>query len=177
MSNLVKPSDGAPEPLLQTLLESALAQLRPILYALSDEAYPGLRSRHYRLLSFIPDSGVRVSAIADRSGLTKQALAQALALVRERGCVEVVPDPGDRRARLVVLTDRGRAALLAVRERTSQIEQQWAERIGTGRYAVARAVLTEIAEAGPAPSGSTAGASSGDASNPEPLTPKSRRNS
>jgi DNA-binding MarR family transcriptional regulator len=148
LSNVVNLSpgpSGSPEALLQTLLESALAQLRPALYGLSDELYPGFRARHYRLLSFIPQAGVRVSDIADSSGLSKQALAQALALVRIQGCVDVIDDPGDRRARLVVLTDRGREALQAVRERTTQTEKQWAARVGAERYAIARAVLAEIA--------------------------------
>lgn len=148
MSNIVKPpvaAPEAPESLLQTLLESALTQLRPALYGLSDERYPGFRARHYRLLSFIPQAGVRVSDIVDSSGLSKQALAQALALVRDGGCVDVIDDPIDRRARLVVLTDRGRAALRDVREATTQVEREWIARIGAERYTIARSVLAEIA--------------------------------
>ena len=144
MSNSVNTGDTE-EPLLHSVLEAAMARLREVLYEVSRDGFPGLRARHYRLLSFIPDGGVRVSDISDVSGLTKQALAQTLALVRDQGCVDVVDDPADRRARLVVLTDRGREALAAVRVRTAALELQWAQQVGARRYAVARSVLSEIA--------------------------------
>jgi DNA-binding MarR family transcriptional regulator len=59
--------------------------------------------------------------------------------------VEVVPDPHDRRARIVRLTDRGRSVNAAVRGRLAEVEQEWADRVGPERWAGARAVLTELA--------------------------------
>jgi DNA-binding MarR family transcriptional regulator len=132
------------EPLIMTLLEHAMHRLRAELYALSDERFPGLRSRHYRLLSFVPPQGERLSRMTADSGLTKQALAQALAPLQDGGYVEVVPDPHDRRARLVRLTDRGREATAAVGERFAAIEREWAGRVGVERYAAARGVLADL---------------------------------
>jgi DNA-binding MarR family transcriptional regulator len=137
-------------PLITTLLETAMKRIRDDLYALSDARFPGLRMRHYRLLSFVPPEGERLSRMTVDSGLTKQALAQALAPLEDGGYVEVVPDPSDRRARLVRLTDRGRAVNEAVRSSLSGVEGEWARRVGEERYAVARAVLTDLA---PGPAG------------------------
>ncbi|NEM07580.1 MarR family winged helix-turn-helix transcriptional regulator [Geodermatophilus normandii] len=135
------------------LLEQAMTWIRDDLYALSDARFPGLRMRHYRLLAMLPHDGERLSRLAAHSGLTKQALAQALAPLEAGGYVEVLPDPSDGRARLVRLTDRGREAEEAVRGRLDAVERDWARRVGEDRYAVARAVLADLA---PGPAGSPA---------------------
>src|SRR4051812_49645850 len=76
-----------------------MPRLRGDLHDLSDSRFPGLRARHYRLLSRLPADGARSSRLAVASGLSKQALAQTLVPLQEGGYVEVVPDPLDRRAR------------------------------------------------------------------------------
>ena len=128
-------------------------RIRDDLYALSDASFPGLRMRHYRLLSFVPPEGERLSRMASDAGLTKQALAQALAPLEDGGYVEVAPDPSDGRARLVRLSDRGRLVNETVRRHLDEVERDWARRVGEERYAVARAVLADLA---PGPAGSPA---------------------
>jgi DNA-binding MarR family transcriptional regulator len=131
-------------PILPTLFEGALRELRTGLYQLSDTRYPGLRTRHYRLLGFIPDTGIRPARMVELSGLTKQALAQALAPLEDGGYVEVVPDPDDRRARVVRLSDRGREVIAALLEMQGGYERVWAEQVGAARWAEAREVLTQL---------------------------------
>jgi DNA-binding MarR family transcriptional regulator len=141
---LSDPVNGS-APLITTLLETAMSRIRGDLYALSDASFPGLRMRHYRLLSFVPPEGERLSRMTAHSGLTKQALAQALAPLQDGGYVEVVPDPSDGRARLVRLTDRGRLVDETVRRHLDDVERDWARRVGEERYVVARAVLADLA--------------------------------
>ena len=121
-----------------------MRQLRSGLYELSDARFPGLRARHYRLLSFVPDDGVRLARVVEESGLTKQALAQALAPLETGGYLDVTPDPADGRARIVRRTDRGREVLAAVREMQAGYERRWAQQVGAGRWASARDVLDEL---------------------------------
>ncbi len=137
--------------LVTALLEQAMTWIRDDLYTLSDARFPGLRMRHYRLLAMLPPDGERLTGLAADSGLTKQALAQALAPLEAGGYVEVLPDPSDGRARLVRLTDRGREADAAVRGRLADVERDWARRVGEERYAVARAVLADLAPGPGAP--------------------------
>jgi DNA-binding MarR family transcriptional regulator len=132
------------DPLVVALLERAMVRIRAELYALSDASFPGLRTRHYRMLAMLPPGGERLTRLAGVSGLTKQALAQALEPLQAGGYVEVVPDPSDGRARLVRLTDRGRQANDAVRSHLAAVEREWAGRVGEERYAVARAVLADL---------------------------------
>jgi DNA-binding MarR family transcriptional regulator len=141
---LTESVNGDPGPLIVVLLEHAVQRIRAELYALSDASYPGLRTRHYRLLSMVPPEGERLSRMATTSGLTKQALAQTLEPLQAGGYVEVVPDPADGRARLVRLTGRGRAVDDDARRRIAAVEREWAGRVGEERYAVTRAVLADL---------------------------------
>jgi DNA-binding MarR family transcriptional regulator len=135
------------ERLIREVLERTMVRLRDDLYDLSDRRFPGLRARHYRLLSRLPADGERSSRLAAASGLSKQALAQTLAPLHDGGYLEAVPDPLDRRARILRLTDRGREVNAAVRERLAAVEADWAAQVGTERYATARAVLGEVSAA------------------------------
>src|SRR5215207_6083628 len=115
------------------VLERTMARLREDLYDLSDNRFPGLRARHYRLLTRLPQDGARSSRLAAVSGLSKQALAQTLAPLQAGGYVEVVADPHDRRSRVLRLTDRGREVDAAVRARLASVEAEWADRVGQER--------------------------------------------
>lgn len=129
---------------LPTVFEGAMRQFRTGLYALSEARFPGLRTRHYRLLTFLPDDGVRLSRVAEVSGLTKQALGQALAPLETGGYVEVVPDPADRRARIVRRTERGHDVVDAVLGLQAEFDARWSARVGAERWAAAREVLAEL---------------------------------
>jgi DNA-binding MarR family transcriptional regulator len=135
---------NADEPLLPQLFENAMRQLRAGLYELSDNRYPGLRTRHYRLLSYVPDDGIRLARVVEASGLSKQALAQTLAPLEDGGYLRVTSDPTDGRARIVRRTDRGREVLSAVRVMQAEYERRWIEQVGAERWAGAKSVFEEL---------------------------------
>lgn len=63
-----------------------------------------------RLVPFLTREGIRPIELARRLDISKQAVAQALALLEEEGFITNKPDPTDGRGRLVCLTDAGEAA-------------------------------------------------------------------
>jgi DNA-binding MarR family transcriptional regulator len=130
--------------ILPALFERALHQLREGLHELSTTRFPGLRTRHYRLLSFIPDGGIRPARMVELSGLSKQALFQALAPLEAGHYVDVTPDPDDRRARVVRLSDRGHEVISALQETQARYEQTWAAEVGPERWATTREVLVRL---------------------------------
>jgi len=140
---LTKAVNGDPA-ILPTLFEMALGSLREGLHQLSATRFPGLRTRHYRLLSFVPETGIRPSRMVELSGLSKQALFQALAPLEAGAYVVVAPDPDDRRARVVRLSDRGREVIAALQQMQADYERAWASEVGPERWATTRDVLVEL---------------------------------
>ena len=64
---------------------------------------------------------VRQNVLAERMGLEAMTLSAYLDRLEERGLVQRVPDPSDRRAKLVRLTEQADGALRAIRRVTGEI--------------------------------------------------------
>lgn len=71
-----------------------------------------VRLAHTRLFPHIGLTPTRASDIAERAGISKQAVSKTLGELEALGVVERIPDPSDRRARLVRFTPAGVRALL-----------------------------------------------------------------
>ncbi|HZY67654.1 MAG TPA: MarR family transcriptional regulator, partial [Devosia sp.] len=63
------------------------------------------------ILKHLSLSGISQSLLAERMGLTKQSVQQSLDILEPLGLVKREPDPVDRRAKYVVLTEAGLLAL------------------------------------------------------------------
>ena len=79
--------------------------------------------------------------------MTKQSVGEIVDDLVERGYVERIPDPDDRRAKLICLTERGEAAQAVGFALFAKIEERWAERYGAERIAGLRELLEEIVAA------------------------------
>ena len=55
----------------------------------------------------IPASGIRLTELAARAGMTKQAMAELVAEIERRGYIRRTTDPADRRAKIIEFTDEG----------------------------------------------------------------------
>jgi DNA-binding MarR family transcriptional regulator len=104
----------------------------------------GLRPSHLRLLSLTPTDGMRVTDLAVRVGMTKQALGEFVTTLQTAGLVEVTVDQRDRRVRLVRPTPSGQEIQQVVESAIAGIERRWASQVGPERWATFREVLTEI---------------------------------
>jgi DNA-binding MarR family transcriptional regulator len=73
-----------------------------------------LSSEEFAVLSYLDANGPRTLSQASRDlGLPVTSLATTLAPLIESALIERTPHPRDRRARLLALTERGRADLMA----------------------------------------------------------------
>jgi DNA-binding MarR family transcriptional regulator len=61
------------------------------------------------LLPLFEDDGLQIVELGRRAGLSKQTMTTMMRLMEKRGLVKRQPDPGDRRAARIFLTDRSRA--------------------------------------------------------------------
>jgi DNA-binding MarR family transcriptional regulator len=112
-----------------------------------DAVAPGgtqLRPSHLRLLSLTPATGMRVTDLAARVGMTKQALGEFVTTLQGAGLVEVAVDERDRRVRLVCPTPAGRRLQQVIESAIAQIERGWRDEVGGDRWATFREVLAQI---------------------------------
>ena len=58
--------------------------------------------------------------------------------------VERVPDPADRRAKLVRVTPRGREVYAVAREFVAETEREWTRLLGENKMRTLRALLEEL---------------------------------
>ncbi len=118
-----------------------------LLQRLAERGHPAVRYSHGSVFQFLDDRGTRVSVLAERAQVTKQAMAQLVSHLEEHGYVERVPDPGDRRAKLVRTTARGRAVFAVARELMKEVEARLDERLGHAKLRRLRALLLDLNEA------------------------------
>jgi DNA-binding MarR family transcriptional regulator len=120
--------------------------MRQIRDAFGSQEWEGLRQSHFRLLYEVPAEGRRITDLAERLGMTKQAVGQFVTQLTGTGHVTVRADPADARSRIVMLTPLGETTITAVIARILRLEDEWAARVGPQRYRQFRTVLDELAD-------------------------------
>jgi DNA-binding MarR family transcriptional regulator len=93
--------------------------------ALRAAGLDGIRAPHANVFPFVPPGGIAVSELARRANMRKQSMAEAVEQLERAGYVERRPDPRDRRARLVVLTERGEAVRSVAIAAGRRVEERW----------------------------------------------------
>ena len=79
--------------------------------------------------------------LARHLGITKQSTSEVVTALERAGTVRRAPHPTDGRARVLLLTEAGRANLDEGRARWNDLEHEWAELIGRENLDVVRAAL------------------------------------
>jgi DNA-binding MarR family transcriptional regulator len=131
---------------LPGLLEIASDAIREEIYdRLGLSGYAGLRPTHSCVFGTIGQEGDRLTALADRARMTKQAVGEVVSELEKLGYVERVPDPSDGRAKIIRLTARGEQAYAEGMAIIDEIKARWSERYGAERVENLTALLAEIA--------------------------------
>jgi len=131
---------------LHGLLEFAFdAIIEEFRGELEQGEFSDIRLAHGCVFRYMEGRGLRLTEIAERGNMTKQSAGEVVDDLVARGYVERVPDPEDRRAKLICLTERGEAAQTRGFHVLAEIERRWGERYGAERVADLRAILEEIA--------------------------------
>lgn len=114
---------------------------------LREGGFGDVRPAHGTVFQVIDEAGTRVTELAARAGMTKQAMTELVVHLEAGGYLERAPDPRDGRARLVRLTRRGWECIAAARAAIAQIEAEWAGLIGTARMDDVRGALEALNDA------------------------------
>jgi DNA-binding MarR family transcriptional regulator len=105
------------------------------LYARLDEVGHGQLTRlHGAVIAHLDEEGTRATELARRSGRHKQIIGRIVDELEELGYVERQPERADRRAKLVVPTERGREVMRLSDEVILDIERRLADALGKKRY-------------------------------------------
>ena len=106
--------------MLAPLVRDMVAAEEPVL-----EAH-GLTMWGYVILSALDRSSIRTqAALAAAIGADKTRIIRILDDLQDDGYIERRPDPDDRRARLLAITDAGRRVKDAVQNEIQRGEERW----------------------------------------------------
>lgn len=106
----------------------------------------GLTTAWWQVLGALgyAQSPLPVAHIARNMGLTRQSVQRVTDLLVERGFVRLEPNPHHLRAKLVVLTTVGRAALKQAETAVLSLDEYILRRVGAQRLAAAMNVLRDL---------------------------------
>ena len=135
-------------PIAALLNEVKVAAVHRLFERLREEGFEHVREGHGCVFGFIDiEHGSRLTDLAELAGLTKQAVGEAATELERLGYAERVPDPTDKRAKIIKLTPSGLEACLTGRRIFAEIEREWAEEFGEELIAGLREAAERIAAA------------------------------
>jgi DNA-binding MarR family transcriptional regulator len=107
-----------------------------------------VRGSHGCVFGNLRADGMRLTELAELAGMTKQAVGEAVSDLERLDYAERIADPSDGRAKIIRLTERGRAAQQIGFQIIADIEQEWIERFGSDRVEGMRSLLLDLLTAG-----------------------------
>jgi DNA-binding MarR family transcriptional regulator len=129
------------------LREAYVALNDRMLVRLAERGHDAVRPAHGAVFQHIDDTGTPVARLAERAQMTKQAMAELVLHLEEHGYVVRRPDPDDRRAKLVIPTERGMEVFELARELVPEVEAHIDALLGPRRAAELRADLLRLLSA------------------------------
>ncbi len=114
---------------------------------LRERGFNDITLSHTALIANLDVGGTRITTLADRAGMTKQAMGQLAKELEEKGYTERVEDTSDKRASLIRFTELGKDALHAAYEAKLTIEAEYAGLLGEKEVAQLRNQLEKLADA------------------------------
>lgn len=104
---------------------------------------------HTALISNLDIQGTQISTIAERAGMSKQAMGQIAKELEEQGYITRIPDPNDKRGVLLKFTENGLELLQDAYHIKTEIEAEFAEILGVDEMTNLRDLLSKLIENAP----------------------------
>jgi len=123
---------------------------RRIIAGLNGAGFRELRLPHMAVLQYPGPNGFRPGELAERAGMSRQAMNQLLQSLERHGYLERSDgeDGDDGRARIVHFTARGEAAWSTMLGILEGIEEEWRARLGSARFERLKALLGDVWRSG-----------------------------
>jgi DNA-binding MarR family transcriptional regulator len=124
------PADSGNFDIAPLLMLAARAQLAQMMKRLAVLGFDGLTPAFATVMPLLDAKGSRSTVLAQKAGVTKQAMSQLIKLLEQRDYVEQVIDPTDTRAKVIRLTKRGIALRRACEGVRKDLQAQALETLG-----------------------------------------------
>lgn len=149
-SELVYPDEDTPLLLLLVLADRHVAAaLQEHLVA---AGFHDHRLAHHTVMAHVTYEGLRLTELAERAGVTKQAMSELVTDLVKLGYLQTKPDPADGRAKLITFADRGQRAVEVAREAFDTIDRLLEKQITQNGLRRLRRSLVEVLETSLEPS-------------------------
>jgi DNA-binding MarR family transcriptional regulator len=122
----------------------AQAVQRRIIKGLNEAGFEDLRMPHMAVLQYPGPGGIRPGILAERAGMSKQAMNQLLRSVEGLGYIVRSDAPDEGRTRMIRFTKRGRAAYSKIHDILRDIEHEWSAELGSKHFAQLKGLLSRV---------------------------------
>ena len=119
---------------------------RRIIKELNAVGFDELINPHMAVFRFPGPDGVRPGVLAERAGMSKQAMNRLLGSLEDLGYLVRSDVPDEGRARIVRFTKRGHAAYAKAIEILHDIEREWRAELGPKDFAQLKELLFRVWE-------------------------------
>lgn len=107
----------------------AVKNARGALIEAVRSALPGegsvLRAAHMQVFENLDPEGTRLTTLAERTQISHQSMGEMVDELVRHGYLERLPDPADRRARLIRASPRGRVVLMEAAGQLRLLHDRW----------------------------------------------------
>lgn len=117
-----------------------------VMAAVAAAGFDDVTLAQARVFQRIAPGGSRLTDLAEQAQITKQSAGFLVDALQERGYVERVPDPSDRRARLVRIAPRGEQVLPVAAAAVAEVEAEWTAHLGPAAMDDLRRSLRRLRE-------------------------------
>jgi DNA-binding MarR family transcriptional regulator len=111
---------------------------------LRTETQGQIRAAHSPIFIYIEDEGSTLTELANKAQITTPAMKELIDDVETSGYVVRVPNPEDRRSKLIFTTERGERMIERGRAIIAEIEKNWEKVLGKRRFNELKASLRLI---------------------------------
>ncbi|MCP2635346.1 MarR family transcriptional regulator [Microbacterium sp. HD4P20] len=112
------------------LMSAASIVTTTALSELAAQGHPAIRVTHVPVFMHIDPAGTAISTLAERSGVSRQAMSMTVRDLESHGYVVTAPSDTDRRAILVSLTERGARLCEDAARISSELAARWSDELG-----------------------------------------------
>ena len=117
---------------------------RRIIKELNAAGFGELRLPHMAVLQFPGPDSVRPSALAERAGMSKQAMNQLLRSLETFRYIVRSDVPGEGKARVIRFTKRGHAAFSKIIDILRDVEREWSAELGQKHFIQLKELLLRV---------------------------------